>query len=179
MHNLRLITKKFFKLIIPLLLLTFITALPILFFSSYVHEIGHIEEAKNFGINMKIRNINFMPDIKNLGEWGHAATVPLSNEDCEKYNNLTIENKKEINFAGVRMELLIFGLLFSISLCFLIYYGKRISSQHPLLFSLWGAITLLFIVIIIFSFSGNIFGNNLENDAHVLGLDCKAIFLGV
>jgi len=178
MFNLNLISKKFFKLIIPLLLLTFIIALPILFFSSYIHEIGHIEEAKNFGINMKIRNINFMPDIKNLGEWGHAAAVPLSNEDCEKYNSLTIENKKEINLAGVRMELLIFGLLFSISLGFLIYYGKRISSQNPFLFSLWVAITLLFIVIIIFSFSGNILENNPQNDARVLWLNCTAIFWG-
>jgi len=167
---------RFFKFIIPLFILTFVIAYPFLFFSTYIHEVAHVNVAGKNNISMIIRNINYIPDIKNILVWGHGGAVPISEKECQKFNNLPVQQRKEITHAGVTWSISIFTLFFIISLTLLIKYWKFVLKKSPFWFSFWILITLLFFAIIIFGLIGNVFSQDPLNDWNLKYLNCSAIF---
>jgi hypothetical protein len=137
-----------------------------LFLSTYVHEMGHVNAAKEQNISFKISEIKYLPDFKNLKAWGLGASIPSSQANCEKFNSITIENRQKITHAGVNAQMLVFGPLFFVLLLLIIAFWKRLFVSNRFILWFLMVLALLFLVIIVFTIFGNVLSPNPLNDWH-------------
>lgn len=148
------------KIVVKNLILVFILIIALIFIyfiSTFVHEQAHILSAKKQNISFEISEINIIPNISNLSNWGGGNAIPLSKEDCEKFNQLGLENKQKITYAGVYAEIVFisFLLFFPIVLLFI-----KINSLSKLQKRLLGFFIGGLIGIIINSLLSNAFTSN-------------------
>jgi len=161
--------KKEFFFTLKVLVWVVIIILPFLFLTTYSHEKAHIREAEKLDISMKIEYIKWLPQK----DWGTGRAVPVSKEDCEKFNSLSQEHKNKILHAGVYETTKIFSILFLISSILLIIYGKKVHTYNKLLFRIWLIVTLSFLVIIGKEIYDNVFSNIPYNDWNMKFIDCS------
>ena len=101
-----LMNQQLFKELVILLIIS-LTIFPIVgMISTYYHELKHIEKAKEYGINFV-----YIFDFKKtyISSWNpkshlSGVSVPATDVDDEKYKNLDLKYKKEINLAGIRYD---------------------------------------------------------------------------
>ncbi len=149
----------------------------ILFLNTYIHEQAHIYSAENQGICFKLKNIEWKPKISQIHDWGGGNTVPCSVKDCEKFNSLSLKNKKKITHAGVYAELLfIFPLLF-ISLFLLIKCSKKLWKDNRFLLGLLILLNLLFFLIVFCTLKGNVFTSNPSADWNLINFSNCSIYV--
>jgi len=136
----------------------------------YVHEKAHVKVASEEGVCFKIKEIGWKPSIKNLRNLGSGKAVPVSKEECEKFNSLPIEKKKRITHAGVKAEVALILPLLCVSAFLFIFFFRKFqkfrNSKTILIFSLlW---MVLLVLIILFTLKNNVFTQNPEADWNLL-----------
>lgn len=153
-----------------MILAAIIFVMPLWFLSTYIHEQGHINEAKKQNISFVLREINFSPV---LFDFGKGFAIPASNKDCVRFNLLPIETRRKITRAGVKNSLFILIPLevFLIYFCFLDYTrGRTLRNFKFSLLLLLNCIILFMMFWIVYQ---NVFIPNPLNDWHLVSLDCS------
>ena len=160
-------------IIFIILLFAIILSFPVKILSNYVHETGHITEAKkqNFSLTMEVFTLN---ESLSILKFGRGQAIPSSKEDCNKFNSLAKEDKIKITHAGVKYELLFFMPILIISfVC--IFILIRNNKQNSILFYLLTSIIILSLATILVTLYFNVFSSNPINDWNRLYLDCSKI----
>ena len=160
-------------IVLTLLLFAIILLLPVKILSNYVHETGHITEAKkqNISLTMEVFILN---EPLSVLKFGRGQAVPFSEEDCNKFNILTKEDKVKITHAGVKYELFLFIPILIISFIMVILLIKN-NKQNSILFYLLVSIIILLLITILVTLYFNVFSSNPLNDWNRFYLDCSKI----
>ncbi|MFB6246512.1 MAG: hypothetical protein ABEI74_02905 [Candidatus Pacearchaeota archaeon] len=164
----------------PFHVVAFIITLLLVFFiaytSGYVHEHSHINAAEKKDINLKYEGIDFTPNVSEILNWGHGASIPASEKDCKKFNSLSVEDKKDIAYAGIYGEGAFLIILFGTISVLMWRKGKRLRDKDQTLYDF--ALILWFapLLILILSLTSNYFTSNPMADANIVyeGLRCSA-----
>lgn len=164
--------KLIFNLLIVLIF--FILLFTLLFLNVYLHENAHIREAEKLGINLKIKEIKYIPEMKNLTNWGAGKAAPVSLQDCEKFNSLDIKNKKKITHAGVNQEVVFLLIVYAIISAFSIKYCSYLWKTNKFALILLLTLNLFPIITGFLSFHNNVFSSNPAVDWNVIFLNCSS-----
>ena len=145
----------------------------ILFLDTYIHEQGHILSGKEQNVCLKLKSIEWTPRID---EWGSGKAVPCSEEDCQKFNFLPLENKQKITHAGVKFEFLFITPLLVVSLFLLLSYYKKLWGNNWVLLVLLILFVLLLLLIEIYAIKGNVFTSSLKADWNFINFSNCSIY---
>jgi hypothetical protein len=160
--------KDYIKLILIILVISLILVFPIKYLSNFIHETGHINVASKYGINL---DSDFSIKTYLSGD-GSAKATPETKEDCEKFNNLTSEHRKEILHAGVYYQTL-FLLPVIILITSLVIIFRKKYYKNKFLFLLIISIVIVLSAILLTSIIGDVFIPNPSNDWYLKFLDCS------
>lgn len=156
-------------------IITLLMVLFIAYTASYIHENSHINSAQKKGVQLEYGGINYIPNMSSLDSWGHGGSTPASVEDCRKFNSLSIEDKKDIAYAGIYGEggflLILFG-----SISVLIWRrGHKLREKDQTIYDFALILWIAPILVLALSISANFFTNNPLADANIVyeGLKCK------
>lgn len=162
------------ELLLYLFIIAIVMFFPLKILSTYIHETGHIKEAEKQNIILALK-WNFSIDknnLNNLKNFGKGMAEPKSKEDCEKFNIISLENKKKITHAGVKAQLVIFVPLFLILIFLFIKYSKHLYSNKFILYFLIAILILIFALILV-TIKYNILSSNPTADWNKVFLNCS------